>query len=292
MRHIEDYFDTIPNSLLPLELERKGIIQRILNDRRVKLTDYNRDNVKVSLFNIFGSCCAYCEEKVDNYAPIEHFRPKHEITGVNTEGYYWLGCHWTNFLLSCNPCNSSFKKNNFPITGIRASIMVSNPVNRDVFYANGHILSASLQAEQALLLHPVLDNPDDYLMFEEDGTVSAKNGNLKAITSIECYGLSNWEKRQELIAKRQVIVLNVTYEVYHSIKNYVNDERLYIDLLKIHLVIKRAIDLKNEAEQYEPFSAIRRSCLVNFKTFFIDKFNGIDKSRLEVAYQKVVNQIQ
>jgi uncharacterized protein (TIGR02646 family) len=284
MRKIENYFETIPEGIQPQTLIEKGIILRILTDKRVKPDDYKGKNsdVKNNLLLIFHECCAFCESRVNKYDDIEHFRPKHEVTGVNTEGYYWLAVIWSNFLLACKVCNSDYKKNNFPIAGVRSRLPLH--ANLNDFFSKTAI--KKLAREKHLLIHPVLDDPDKYLFFEENGTVSAKRNNQKGISSIQFYGLSDWDNRKTLIQDRKYIIEEVRKRVKQSIRKFKNDDGLYEDLLDLFT------DLIEQIQDKRPFSAVRRSCLANFKSFFIDKFTGMEKSRLEVAYQKVVNQIQ
>ncbi len=288
MRPIDDYFEDIPESLGLPELLRSGIAERIINrTKRVESNDYNRLGVKDKLLFIYAHCCAFCEKRVGKYDDIEHFRPKHAITGVNTEGYYWLGFVWSNLLIACPECNRDAKKNHFPIAGTRMNahmpIDFTDMVAVIEFFRRNHIKSLEHQDEQHILLHPVLDNPDDYLVFEMNGTVTAKNDNIRGLTSIQYYGLSDWQNRKILIQDRKKIVEKVRNDVYHAIDNYVNDMRLYQDLRKIHL------KLISEIQSKTPFSAVKRSCLTYFKVFFIDIFTGEQESHLNCAYERLLD---
>lgn len=55
--------------------------------------------------------CAYCEAPVSTVAhgDVEHFRPK--------SVYWWLAYCYDNYLYSCQICNQSYKKDEFPIHG-------------------------------------------------------------------------------------------------------------------------------------------------------------------------------
>jgi uncharacterized protein (TIGR02646 family) len=284
MRKIDNYFDDIPESLKPQTLIDNGILLRILTEKKVKDTDYKGKNneVKNKLMSKYHHCCAFCEKRIEGtYDDIEHFRPKHEITGVNTEGYYWLAVIWFNLLLVCPDCNRGFKKSHFPILGNRISL----PQYDDLLDFFSKVTIDFLADEQATLLHPILDDPDEHLLFEENGTVTAKNDSQKGRDSIQYYGLSDEDKRIKLIQDRKAIVDRVRSRLYHAMQNYINDERLYNDIE--NLLTTLSVDSQGD----RPHSAVRRTCLSNFKTFFIDKFDGLDKSRLEVAYQQVLNQV-
>ena len=296
MRQIDDYFDNIPHGLQVHQLTTTryktggiSILERILRDKKVKDDDFKGRNneVKKELLRIYAHCCAFCESKISKYDDAEHFRPKHAITGVNTEGYYWLAVEWSNLLIACKVCNNDYKKNHFPIVGAHIlppmGVDLKDNISVSDFFRRNHIRSTELQSEQALLLHPVLDNPEDYLFFEMNGTVSAKNGNIKGLESIQYYGLSDWKNREILIQARLKVIKNVKKKIYHAVDTYVNDTRLYQDLRQIHL------DLIEEIKTKEPFSAVSRSCLVNFKAFFIDIdiFTGEQEAKLNRAYTQL-----
>lgn len=64
--------------------------------------------------------CCYCEVRFESalYNPVEHFRPKTRAQrgeGYSTEGYWWLAWTWDNLLFACNACNTSFKRDQFPL---------------------------------------------------------------------------------------------------------------------------------------------------------------------------------
>lgn len=298
MKKIANYFAQIPANIQPTKLVEKRIIQNVLTNKRVDITDYNQAGVKEQLLIIYGHCCAFCEKTVDKYAPIEHFRPKHRITGVNNEGYYWLSVEWSNFLLACGVCNGQDNKGNqFPIAGTRSvaptTVDFTDKLEKDTFFQQCYLLSTLLEDEKPLLLHPVLDDPDDCLLFKMNGTVTAKNE--KGRISIEIYGLNDTEKRQDLIAARKKIVEKVRENVNHSVCNYRDDERLFQDLLRIREKLRLQAAGSQDSDAYnEPFSAVRRACVTHFKTFFIDtfkqsdKYSQEDKDRLE----RVFNELQ
>jgi uncharacterized protein (TIGR02646 family) len=283
MRIIDNYFDALPDGIKPETLIQKGIILRILTEKRVKTEDYKGKDgdVKKSLLSLFHNCCAFCESRVNKYDDIEHFRPKHEITGVNTEGYYWLSVVWSNLLMACKVCNSDYKKNNFPVQGSRVTL--PQYANLNEFFTKTPI--QKLSNEKPLLIHPVLDNPDKYLVFEENGTVLPKNNHPKGINSIQFYGLSDWDNRPILIQDRKYIVEEVRKRVKRAIQRQDNDDKLYEALLDL------VTDLIEQIQDKRPYSAVRRSCLKNFKPFFIDKFTGIEKQRLTTAYDRVKTEI-
>ncbi|HRC58256.1 MAG TPA: HNH endonuclease [Kofleriaceae bacterium] len=64
---------------------------------------------KGKLFEVQNHNCAYCEAKQvqAEYRDVDHFRPK--------SSYWWLAWSWDNLLFSCEVCNRSHKKDQFPL---------------------------------------------------------------------------------------------------------------------------------------------------------------------------------
>ncbi len=138
--------------------------------------------------------CAYCEIDVRGEAmPVEHVRPKSEVTRVDWSGlgalksataeteyddaqfarglppvererlewtapapcYWWLAWTWENHLLACTGCNTGLKTTRFPLRR-------GSPVMTEHEQLPG--------AEEALLLDPMRDDPMEHIVFEYDGT--------------------------------------------------------------------------------------------------------------------------
>ena len=129
----------------------------------------------------YNGKCAYCETPVvgGNPGDVEHFRPKafcqalgsaanrddyggqppaRKNAGAPTAGYWWLAYAWTNYLLSCNRCNATWKKNQFPIQGTRAR----------------H--GGRLSRERALLINPFETDPEPHFAFD------ARTGQIRGLT--------------------------------------------------------------------------------------------------------------
>lgn len=125
--------------------------------------------------------CAFCETRTSSGYPgdVEHFRPKaycqalgpavsfndvggqapgRKNLGSKAPGYWWLAYDWSNYLYSCNRCNSIWKKNQFPILGQRAQ-------------AGGN-----LATEQVLLINPFDVDPAQHFDFD------AITGQIRGLT--------------------------------------------------------------------------------------------------------------
>jgi hypothetical protein len=141
--------------------------------------------LKRYLFSIAEDRCGYCEDRILAGQPgsIEHYRPKRKVEeDKGHSGYYWLAYDETNYVPSCNNCNSNRgKMNHFPIAGIYAY----SPTD-------------DLAAEQPLLLNPFTVDPTDHLQFLEFGEIEGKTEIGR--TSVHIYNL----KRGDLVTQRRI----------------------------------------------------------------------------------------
>jgi hypothetical protein len=135
---------------------------------------------------------------------------------------------------------------------------------------------------------------DDIEHFRAKHEVSILDNTLKKqIIDHQGYywlGFEWQEKNIILIRDRQTIINNIRGKVEHAILNYVNEERLYQDLLNIHVKLQEQI-METHHHIRQPFSAVRRACLERFKTFFIDIFEGEHAVQLNKAYDKLRAQL-
>ncbi len=118
-----------------------------------RFTDYwNRPDVRGALYAMSGRACAFCQRQLpgNDRGDVEHFRPKKKVTEAPEHGgYWWLTYAIDNYLISCRVCNSSRKKNRFPLAdgAIRTTFD-----DRD-----------AIAGEQRLLLDPSADPVEDWL---------------------------------------------------------------------------------------------------------------------------------
>ena len=273
MKRIADYFDNLPKTMTVKHLAKHKVWEAIIIDRqKVESEHYNRSGVKKELLVIFNNCCGYCETRITNSAPIEHFRPKSE------HQYYWLGVTWSNLIASCSDCNS-YKGDQFEIEGKKAISPNYNAQNWQFFFENTHIRSKLLVAERPRLLHPVLDEPSEHLRFESDGTVQgiSDRGNYL----ISCCKLSDFTKRRVLIQDRQLII-----ERY---RNRIVEYSIIKDMSQLADLIENLLaDMIDAIENY-PFSAVHRACFERFNEFFITSLEEPYQSKLKNIYNSIVN---
>ena len=132
-------------------------------------------SVKYLFMEIQHNKCAYCERRFADSASkggsaehdLEHYRTKNPVTvwtapkeidfstGDASPGYFWLAFDLRNYCASCKTCNSGYKRNQFPIAGVRGQV--------------GKLPTRDLNAEeQPLLVFPLgtVDvDPEDILRF-------------------------------------------------------------------------------------------------------------------------------
>ena len=164
----------------------KGVI-----DFKFKPEIYGHNQVKENLRELQDQKCCFCESKISHisYGDVEHYRPKggwvQNNEPINKPGYYWLAYDWDNLLLSCQVCNQRYKKNYFPL---------STPANRALNH-RGNILY-----EDPQFIHPVIDQPEDHIEFNEE-IPKPKDTSLKGQITIEKLGLDrellNEQRRQK-----------------------------------------------------------------------------------------------
>lgn len=90
----------------------------------VRKSIYASTAVKAALeVSHHGKCC-YCETVIPKpyaHSYVDHWRPSRSSRQVRDKkqriwpGYYWIAYSWDNLLLSCFPCNSTYKNDLFPL---------------------------------------------------------------------------------------------------------------------------------------------------------------------------------
>lgn len=147
--------DTLANNAISeTEKLRKDVVEGT-TPLVFKSSVYAATDVKTQLKQDQHGKCAYCERYFNgDYGAVEHFRPKagYQIEGdknLYQPGYYWLAYDWDNLLYSCSECNTSYKRNYFPL---------ADETQRDIAHEN-------IGKEQPLLLNPAKDEIGDYLEF-------------------------------------------------------------------------------------------------------------------------------
>jgi uncharacterized protein (TIGR02646 family) len=156
---------------------------------------YGHETVKTALLTAQHKKCCYCERKIraSDYGAVEHFRPKagfrqNEDSPEEKPGYYWLAYTWSNLLVSCSVCNTSWKQTYFPLR---------DPAQR----ARSH--RARIRREQPLLVDPALEDPRDHIRFDGDAPYALTDRGQETIDRL---GLRRGDLREE----RQTLLSTLT----------------------------------------------------------------------------------
>jgi len=168
--------------------------------------------------------CAYCEREMESVPlgkieqDVEHFRPKGSVKGWKMpskpsdtkiaftaapkkgKGYYLLPYHPFNYAAACKPCNSTLKKDYFPIAGTY-NLDAEDPTK--------------LSSEEPYLIYPIGsldDDPEDLIEFHGVSPFPvARTGHKRsrALVTIEFFKLDDPEKRKNLYRDRALIIMAV-----------------------------------------------------------------------------------
>ena len=169
-----------------------------------------------------NSKCAYCERKLESIEvgkveqDVEHFRPKASIktwklplalkdkgipfakTPDEGRGYFLLPYHPFNYSAACKPCNSTLKKDYFPIAG-KYDLKGDDPWR--------------LKKEKPYLIFPIGDfdsDPEDLIRFHGTSPQPVKASGHKryrALVTIEFFKLDDATKRKNLIRERAMVII-------------------------------------------------------------------------------------
>ena len=188
--------------------------------RKIKFTNaiYGDLTVKDTLINLQNDKCCFCERKVSAGEPghIEHFRPKSgykkdDKAKLVKPGYYWLAYDFENLFFSCNRCNTSYKKNYFPLVN-------------ETLRATNHTMIVS--KEDPLIISPS-QNATAHLVFNKE-IIKPKNKSPKGKETIKRTGLNRkalLDDRLQFLRALQfaAIVARGTTPQSQSAKDYFKD---------------------------------------------------------------------
>lgn len=172
--------------------------------------------IKQLYIELQNSKCCFCEKPLEGKIEqdVEHFRPKAEVQpwkvparlaaegiavrqpadGSAEVGYSQLAYQPFNYAMSCKTCNSTLKKNLFPIEGTRDSTSVD---------------PSTMKAEQALLIYPIgtFDaDPETLIGFDALSPIPRKAsgyGRRRAVVTIDVFRL---DRRQDVTKQRAFLV--------------------------------------------------------------------------------------
>jgi uncharacterized protein (TIGR02646 family) len=166
-----------------------GVKNGSLTSMKIDSKIYGDSNVKNLLKSDQHQKCCFCESifTLTSYGDVEHFRPKTAYKKTGTRGYvypgyYWLAYDWTNLLFSCEICNRTYKKNEFPL---------GDELTRKLSHSHAN----ALVDEDCLLIDPTIENPADFITFRQEVPVSV-GGSTKGAKTIEVLELDRMNEKR------------------------------------------------------------------------------------------------
>jgi uncharacterized protein (TIGR02646 family) len=165
MRKVNNDFNNAPAELVNCAKKHE---QNLLQNRNINADCYKKS--REPLEKQFHNKCAYCESSYDATSDTwtEHYRPKKAVAEVpNHPGYYWLAYEWSNLLPSCTKCNRS-KRNQFPLINNFNQVKKPEIKDNQLVIAKCKADQSPLIDEKPFVLHPKIDNPEEFLDFRID----------------------------------------------------------------------------------------------------------------------------
>ncbi len=280
----KDKLNNIPESINYSNIESKlnEILEKANNGIKTtskEFIGYGKEDVRTLLKDSYKKC-VYCET-VGNLN-IEHYRPKakvREFDGLKTFpvkdsdnnlhwGYYWLAYEFSNFLWVCYDCNAGegAKHNRFPTKNTH---IFKHSTDKQKWNVN----SQTLLDEEALLLHPLVDNPEEHLKINYKGELEAINNSEKGSMTIKVCNLNRASLRRDerkkitenFFKQTQEQLLNlIAYEESNNIETLIEDKGLQ----KIVLLFKTYFDeLKENTKWDKKFSRVYFFIYTEFENF-------------------------
>ena len=243
-----------------------------------------QSTVREKLNEFYFHKCAYCETFCK--AEIEHYRPKKGVTEDSLhKGYYWLCYEWTNLLPSCRYCNTEGGKGNqFPIKGIRISkpsFDLQLKLNKVEILAHEQILLS----EKPYLLHPEIDNPENYLSFKIDlqgqgvQIIGTDGVNERGEQTIK---ICNLNREYLKLARKKNVIDEFVFLLNSYFELWSNDLLTTDNLLKALTLGFEEITEKGKNVELEYY--LLRNCIVKNEQLFTD----LIVQQLEPSQQTIV----
>lgn len=204
-------------------------IKKYLESPDFKKVDITRSAHKIlpllkdDLALLFNNKCAYCETILDKRtASIDNFRPLRSAERfdgeIDSKYYTWLALDWENLYYACHNCNI-IKANFFPVKH-KGTLGASISTLRD--------------EEEALLLDPCWDKPQEHLSISLDGKLLPLSE--KGTYSIKIYDLNRStlvEERARVIREFQSVWWHIGSNIEHKYSYRSAEESVLYNLEKL-----------------------------------------------------------
>lgn len=246
---------------------------------------YGHEEVRQELDKIYHGKCCFCEVKIRPASPeeIEHYRPKSEISGVNDNGYYWLGNEWSNLMMICRTCNGH-KSSKFPLNR-EASRVTSHPTNgKGVDFTMLPIRSKYLGEERPLIINPEYHYPENLLNHDYTCELNAIKNNILGRSTIKVVNLNN----QPLVFDKQRIVNELIKRIEDQLWERYNDdpisERHFIRQLNYIFD-----DLTSRVHPSQEYSLLGINMVLNFEDIILE---DLESPFDQIIFEHFINYLE
>lgn len=285
MRKINKDFGNIPKALISKTCT--GRVDSIVQQQKYNGNSdyYAHSDVRKELERYYNNKCGFCETDptAGAYLEVEHYRPKSEVKNETHLGYYWLAHEWSNLLYACRRCNGG-KSSHFPIksTGIR---ILKHPMlpNGNLDVSKCVITDSGLQKEEALLLHPEIDDPNEHLVFFSNGEIKGLTDRGEQTILICQLG------RTTLQLARKKMIEDTMFSLMQDISAFKEGE---IDKNALKYNIKKELlKIVNIYTENKAYSILALMMFKQFDVFFINRFELGDRVHFYDVYNGIKNQL-
>ena len=294
MRKISKDFNNPPADLQQKARKKLPILFRKYyqqKDTHTRIRGYNTTQTKEQLKGLYHHKCAFCERKLsDNNDPytgftVDHYRPQ--------TFYYWLAYEWSNLLPVCGECNRKKDKIFLPFTNEDLNKKRENPPIANNYFDETQFLanSPTLLAENPQLLHPEIDNVEDFFVFELTGKIIPNPNNKpedikRAKLTISTLGWDNngqllFKDRKKVIDSLQARCLSVSLTVATLVEQNGFDTKYlygYMEIIRDLLAV----------DDTSSFTLLRKQIINEIETFIFEPISQIDEIYANWIRQAIV----
>ena len=278
MIKVDKNFDALPASLSPEKAEhwvRLAIQERNSHVPRAHI--YASKSVVDFLRTVYFDKCCYCEGTLGAQSAfvVDHFRPHGPVSGVDgRRGYFWLAYEWSNLLCSCEQCNKK-KGSRFPLADERMRLCEPDEIQAN-WRADGQVLLA----ENALLIHPEIQDPEDHLDVGPDGTLNAKS--LSGETTRDICDLNRdglVRERKKLIERFRASFKRIGDSIVYEAEKGVIDKDSFKECVKSRFYPEFS-RLERRGNPDRKYSLVGKCMVRQFDFFFTSRLAEGDHKRI------------
>ncbi|MEM6297160.1 MAG: AAA family ATPase [Bacteroidota bacterium] len=230
-----------------------------------------------ALLEVYNGKCAITERKIslaDSTVFLTHYRPANP--------YYWLAFEWSN-LMPVSDDSTLFRDEEFPLRRVSRRIL-SPPEDRALWRADADLM----QQEESLLIHPELDQPEEFIYFDLEGVAQAVNQNQRGTETIDHYTLNYGqvvvERKKKIQHFQQLFAEQVTAYKKVYVETTPNDAAMN-EFFHEHLEA-----LVKAAQPDAEFSLLGQNMIRNFDYYIADTLERAkDRRILRNAFESFSN---